>query len=304
MGNLSQKSIALICVGLCIFLWSFVGVFAKFAQTGLDNYQYVFYSSVFSFLSLLILSIATKKIKLLFTYPFQTLLFLAFLGFLDFMFYLLLYYGYASSNGLEVLVMQYTWPIFIVLLSLVLLKEKLTINKTLSLIFGFFAMVVVVTKGDVLNIDFTNIRVIFIVMFSAFCFALFSVLSKKVKINIVNAVTVYFLVATIYSFIAMQTFSHFVLPQKTEWFYTFINGVFINGVSYILWVKALKDLDASYVAPFTFLIPILAAFLLVLFFREDVYISYIVGLALIVLSGLANTKLLNKLINFPKRSSK
>jgi len=214
---------------------------------------------------------------------------LGLLGFLDFFYYLLLYFGYQKASGLEVLVMQYTWPIFIVLLSLVILKEKLTIHKTMSLTLGFLGVVVVITKGNFASIDFSNIRVISIVLLGATSFALFSVLSKKVSITLANAVTIYFLTAIIYSFISMQMFSSFVLPSGKEWFYILINGIFLNGISYLFWIKALQNGDASFVAPFIFITPILSATFLIIVFDEPLLSVYFIGLALIVASGLANS---------------
>ncbi|MDD2383181.1 MAG: DMT family transporter [Sulfurospirillaceae bacterium] len=289
MKQLSNNVQGIIYVALCIFLWSLIPVFAKLGQTSLDHYQYLFYSSVISFFSLLAVALYTKKIHELLKYSGKMYLFLVLLGFLDFFYYLLLYFGYQKSNGLEVLVMQYTWPIFIVLLSLGILKEKLTINKTASLILGFLGVVVVITKGDFASIDLSNMGVVGMVLLGAISFALFSVLSKKVNINLANAVTIYFLTAIIYSFIAMQIFSSFVLPTGKEWFYILINGVFLNGVSYLFWIKALQNADASFVAPFIFITPILSATFLIIVFDEPILPIYFIGLALIVSSGLANS---------------
>lgn len=280
---------AILYVFICILLWSLLSVFAKFAQTSLSNHQYLFYSSIISFLSVFAISIYTKKIKELFSYKLNTLLFLCFLGFLDYLFYLLLYFGYKYSNGLEVLVIQYTWPIFIVLFSVFILKESLTKNRIFSLFFGFFGAVLIMTKGDISTIDLSNMKTISLVLVAAASFALFSVLSKKIKIDPINAVMLYFFVSVFYSFISMNVFSNFVIPSKNELFFIFINGFFINGISYIFWIKALQKLNASFVAPFIFLIPIISMFLLIIFFDEKVYFIYFVGLFFIIIAGLINT---------------
>ncbi|WP_141093053.1 hypothetical protein [Campylobacter hyointestinalis] len=73
-----------IYLALCILLWSFIPVFAKFAGTSLDHHQYLFYSSIVSFASLLVVLIFSKSIKSVFSYKFSTYVFLFFLGFLDF----------------------------------------------------------------------------------------------------------------------------------------------------------------------------------------------------------------------------
>ncbi|MCT7506447.1 hypothetical protein N5T62_10190 [Aliarcobacter cryaerophilus] len=47
--------------------------------------------------------------------------------------------------------------------------------------------------------------------------------------------------------------------------------------------------DASKVAPFTFIIPILSAFFLILVFNEPILIVYFVGLAFVIAAGLVNS---------------
>ncbi|MCP4076791.1 MAG: EamA family transporter [Gammaproteobacteria bacterium] len=42
-----------------------------------------------------------------------------------YLYYLFLYQGYAIATGMEVLVVQYTWPILIVVFSFFILKESL-----------------------------------------------------------------------------------------------------------------------------------------------------------------------------------
>jgi drug/metabolite transporter (DMT)-like permease len=181
------------------------------------------------------------------------------------------------------------WPIFIVILSLFILKETLTKNKLLSVIFGFIGVSIVVTKGDFTQLDFTNVDVLLIVMLGAIAFALFSVLSKKVTTNLTNAVMVYFFSAILFSYITMSMFSTFIFPSSKDWFSIIVNGVFLNGVSYLFWIKALQSMDASKVAPYIFITPILSAFFLILFFDEPILMAYFVGLVFVIISGLLNS---------------
>ncbi len=289
MKNLSESTIGIIYIALCILLWSLIPTVAKFAQTGLDHHQYLFYSSIISFLSILIVSLFEKNLKEIYFYSKKIVLVLFALGFLDFFYYLLLYFGYKHANGLEVLVIQYMWPIFIVFLSLIILKEEFTKKKILSVVLGFLGVSLVITKGDFTSLDFGQIDVLLIVMLGAISFALFSVLSKIVKVNATNAVMIYFFSAIIYSIISVQSFSEFTLPSAKDWISILINGAFLNGISYLFWVKALKTFDASKVAPFIFITPILSAFFLIIFFDEPILTIYFVGLFLVIISGLISS---------------
>ena len=289
MEDYLKTNIAIVYIILCIVLWSLIPTIAKIAQSGLDHHQYLFYSSIVSFLSIFIVSVYEKNIKEIFSYSKKIFLILFVLGFLDFIFYLLLYYGYNHANGLEVLVIQYMWPIFIVFLSLFILKESFTKRKFFSMLFGFIGVILVITKGNFSTLDFSQIDVLLIVMLGSFAFALFSVLSKIVKINATNAVMIYFFSAIIYSIITVGSFSTFVIPSSKDWFSIIINGVFLNGISYLFWVKGLKEFDASKVAPYIFITPILAAFFLILFLDEEVLAIYFLGLAFVIVSGLISS---------------
>lgn len=287
---MQNKTKALIYLSLCIFLWSIIPVAAKLAQNNLDNHQFLFWSSLISFLTLFFVSIFTKKIKYIKKYKSKDWFNVIILGLLGtYIYYLFLYLGYKKSSGLEVLIIQYTWPISVVVLSIFLLKEKLTIQKLASIILGFLGVVLVITKGDLTSIEINNISVISLVFLGAFCFALFSVLSKKISLEPISLTTIYFLSATIASFCSMIYFSSFQFPNIDELFPVILNGILLNGISYLFWIEALKNSEATYLAPFIFTIPILSAIYLIVIFDEKIYISYIFGLFLVVCAGLINS---------------
>lgn len=284
-----QINLGVLYIALCIILWSLIPTVAKFAQSGLDHHQYLFYSSIISFLSIFIVSLYQGNLKKIFSYSKKMIIVLFALGFLDFLYYLLLYFGYKHANGLEVLVIQYMWPIFIVFLSLIILKEEFNKKKLLSVGLGFLGVSLVITKGDYTSLDFTQIDVFLIVMLGTIAFALFSVLSKVIKVDATNAVMIYFFSAILYSIITVSINSSFIMPSSKDWISILINGVFINGVSYLFWIKGLQIFDASKVAPYLFITPILAAFFLILFFDEPILTIYFVGLFFVIVSGLINS---------------
>ena len=289
MRNYFKTNLGIIYIALCIILWSLIPTVAKFAQSGLDHHQYLFYSSIVSFLSIFIVSVFQGKLKEILTYSKKIIFVLFALGFLDFLYYLFLYFGYKHANGLEVLVIQYMWPIFIVFLSLIILKEDFTKEKLLSVILGFLGVSLVITKGDFKSLDLSQIDVLLIVMLGVIAFALFSVLSKVVNVDATNAVMIYFFSAILYSIITVSSYSNFIIPSGIDWISILINGAFINGISYLFWIKGLQIFDASKVAPYLFITPILSAFFLILFFDEDILTIYFVGLFFVVLSGLVNS---------------
>jgi drug/metabolite transporter (DMT)-like permease len=286
---MKNKTKAIIYTFICVALWALIPVVSKLGQVNLDNHQFLFWSSLISFLAFLITTIAIKQVKMFLFYKGRDWLNASFLGILGtYLYYILLYFGYANTQGLEVLVLQYSWPIFIVLLSIIILKEKFTFRRALVIFLGFFGVVLVLTKGKFTQIHLDNYFVDILVLVAALTFGLFSVLSKKVNIEPYSLITIYFLTATVASFISMLFFSNLSLPTKADLIPIFANGLFVNGFSYIFWIKALKEAEASFVAPFVFLTPILSALYLIIFFREPLLPIYVLGLLAVIVGGLLN----------------
>lgn len=286
---MKNKSKAVIYTLICVALWALIPVVSKLGQANLDNHQFLFWSSSVSFIAFLVATVAVKQSKMFLSYKTRDWFNAIFLGFLGtYLYYILLYFGYANAQGLEVLVLQYSWPIFIVLLSIFILKEKLTLRCALAVLLGFIGVMLVLTKGNFTQIRLDNYFVDILVLVAALTFGLFSVLSKKVRLEPYTMITVYFLTATVASFISMLWLSDFVLPTKDALIPILINGLFVNGFSYIFWIKALKEAEASFVAPFVFLTPVLSALYLIVFFREPLLPVYGLGLLAVIIGGLLN----------------
>lgn len=286
---MQNKTKAVIYTLICVALWALIPVVSKLGQANLDNHQFLFWSSTVSFIAFLVATVAVRQSKIFFTYKIRDWFNAAFLGFLGtYLYYILLYFGYANAQGLEVLVLQYSWPIFIVLLSVLILKEKLTLKRALAVLFGFLGVVLVLTKGNFSQVRLDNYFVDILVLIAALAFGLFSVLSKKVYLEPYTMITVYFLTATVASFISMLWLSDFSLPTKDALIPILVNGLLVNGFSYIFWIKALKQAEASFVAPFVFLTPVLAALYLIVFFREPLLPVYGLGLLAVIIGGLLN----------------
>lgn len=284
-----NKKKALLYILACVFFWALIPVVSKTGQNGLDNHQFLFWSALVSMLTLIIATfINNNKIDTKKTANRQTVIAVinGFIG--TYLCYILLYFGYASAKGLEVLVLQYSWPIMMVVISIFYLKEKINIRRWLALLVGLLGVFIVLTKGDFTSLHFNNIKIDMLILGAAFCIALFSVLSKKINIEPFKLNSIYFITGCIAAFISMLSFSTFKLPTIENILPILVNGIFVNGISYILWVKGLRLANASYLAPFGFLTPVISAVYLILFFHEPMQTPYIVGLALVLASGMIN----------------
>ena len=197
---------------------------------------------------------------------------------------------------MEVLIVQYTWPIMVAALSCLLLKETFDWRKRTAMTLGFVAVVLVLTRGQLNQLSLHQPALLLWVAMGAFCFALFTVLSKGLKqLEPTSLMLVFFMASTTVSFISMMTVSGFNMPATPEsWGMVIILGAVVNGLCDVVWLKALRRTEASFLAPFIFFCPVLSTFYMQVFFDEPFLSVYGFALLLIVVSGLVNTLKLHR----------
>ena len=154
MGKLNSSKAILFAL-ICVISWSFVPVVARVGQVNLDNTQFLFWSNLLSTFVILFSILVCRKLKFISKYSPLEFLQFALLGFLGCCFYYLcLYWGYASGEGLQVLVFQYTWPIYTVVFSLVFLKEKLNNRRIISCVLSFIGFPFIFAATAVTTFEF------------------------------------------------------------------------------------------------------------------------------------------------------
>ncbi len=196
----------------------------------------------------------------------------------------MLYKAFSISLAQEVFIINYTWPILIVLFSALIFREKLNSIKFASILISFIGVVIILTKGRLLDIRFTNIEGDLLALSASVCFALFSVLGKKVKYDQIVAVFVYFLSATVF---CLSTLKLFVITHLSinSLFWLLINGMFINGISYIFWFKALKSAQTALVSNLIYLTPAVSLIFIALILKEKIHLYSLFGL-IFILTGI------------------
>ncbi|BDX05016.1 DMT family transporter [Planctobacterium marinum] len=272
---MSNKLQAAILAMLCIALWGLIPVVAKLGQQGLSSIQFLFLSSLVSFAVMAGICLCTGKWRSLKKLNVKDSIKIFFNGLLGtWLYYFLLYQGYSLADGVEVLVMQYTWPVTICVLAVFILKEPWHRYTTLAVVLGFSSVVLVLSKGDFSSLKISEPAALFWVFIGASCFALFSVLSKYFHYEPITLTTLYFAVACLMSGLQVLLTEQWQWPAQQAWFAILLNGALVNGISYLLWIWAIKKADMSFATTFTFATPLISLIYLVLFFDETLLPVY------------------------------
>ena len=283
---MTRKTRSYFYLGLCIISWALIPVVSKKMLIELDNLQILFYSTIFSVLSMICILIYQNKFSLFKKYSSFDYLNMAWLGFLGtYLYYILLYGAFALTSASEGFILAYTWPILVLVLAFILLKERVTIKKIISILISFMGIWVIVSKGNLSSLNFSSLNGDLLALAGAFVFALFSVLGKKSKYDQVISVFIYFLTALFLLVPTIFLFSSLKLPSLEIWPWIVLNGLLVNGISYVFWFKALEYGDTSVLTNTLYLTPFTSLLFITLFLGEPILISSVIGL-LIVVTGI------------------
>ncbi|MDA8220167.1 MAG: DMT family transporter [Desulfitobacterium hafniense] len=291
----NKKNIAYTNLALCILLWASIPVATKKMLLELDSLQILVYSTFFSTLVLGILIVFQKKVNFLKRYTKSQYSMMFLLGFLgNYLYYVFLYGALSKTTASEGFILAYTWPIMVLVLSFIILKDKVTIQKVVGISISFFGIIVITTKGNIATFNLTNFQGDLLALSGAFVFALFSVLGKKYNFDKTISVFIYFLSALIFIIPTVLIFSEIILPSFNVWLLIIYNGVFVNGISYIFWFKALEGGETHIISNLLYLTPFISLIYISIFLDEKILMSAVIGGVVIVTGVLSQYIPLNK----------
>lgn len=278
----NRKSVILAL--FAIMLWSTVGSAFKLTLDYLNYTQIVLFSSLISLIFLAILIVATGKIKLVLSTPLKLIGKSAIMGFLNpFAYYLILLKAYSLLQAQEAVSLNYTWPIVLVILSAVFLKQKMTWLNIFSLLISFAGMLVIATRGNFQSFEFSNPLGIGLALLSAFFWAGYWLLNMKDVRNSEEKLFMNFLFGFIYTLIYSILTNNIHMPESEAIVGVVYIGLFEMGITFVIWLNALKYAEnTSKVSNLVYLSPFLSMIFISISVGEKIMISTLIGLTLII----------------------
>lgn len=179
-------------------------------------------------------------------------------------YHLLLFAAFRLAPALEVNLLNYLWPLLIVLLSPVILPGfHLTSRNVLAAFLGFLGAGLIVSGGH-FSVSTAALPGYALAICAALVWSSFSLLLRRVP-HFPNSATGGFCLAS--GLLALAC--HFVLeprvsPSMTEWLYLAGLGLGPMGWAFFLWDHALKHGDPRQIGALSYSTPLLSTLLLVL----------------------------------------
>jgi len=263
-------------------LWGSSAAVIKILLQSLNSLQILLYSSLFASISLFLIALFQRKLSIIKTYTSKDYFRFAYMGFIGvFLYYLFFYLAISYLKAQEAFIINYIWPIMIVIFAVPILKEKFTTKKILAIVVSFVGVVIIATQGNIQQLHFAKpIGVIFAII-GAVSYGLFSVLGKKQNNDKTLSMMFYFIFTFIYTLISILLFGG--IPQINEFQLVGLlwTGVFTSGGAFLLWFLALKYGDTSKIANMAFLTPFFSLIYIYILLHEDIQIYSIIGLIFI-----------------------
>lgn len=274
-----------------VFLWSTVASAFKISLRYLSPIELLFFASITSVIVLSIILLIQGKLPLLKESSKADWYFSAKFGFLNpFLYYLVLLHAYDLLPAQQAQAINYTWAITLTLLSIPLLKQKITRFEVIAVVIGYVGVVVIGSGGSFSALGAGSIKGIFLAILSTIIWALYWIYNTKDRRDPIVGLLMNFICGLPFIFIYLLIENRSLTIDIIEingLFGAVYIGVFEMGIAFVCWLFAMKvTKDTVNIANLIFLSPILSLFFIHYFVGERILPTTIIGLALILL-GLA-----------------
>lgn len=267
-----------------VLFWATVASAFKITLRYADHIQLLVWSSLASTIVLFVIMTIQGNLRLLKKITGREILSSAGLGLMNpFFYYLVLFKAYSLLPAHVAQPLNQTWTVVLAVLSIIILKQPITVKGIGAVIISFLGVVVVSTQGTVANAQYLSATGILLALGSALIWALYWIINLRDPRNEAMKLFLSFGFGFVFSCLFAAVMKvRLIVPWPGLAGAAYI-GCFEMGISFILWLKALSLSETTakigslvYVAPFL-------SFIIIHFaVGEAIRASAILGLVLIV----------------------
>lgn len=282
---------AYVLVIITALIWASSATVSKVLVNDINPHTIIVYTGsvglIFNFLIILF----QKKFKQLFKFTMIDHFRFLIMSILGYVIYIsLMYLSIERMSAQLSFSINYLWPIMVVICSMLILKDKFSWIKLLSILMAFFSVFIIVTKGDFNQINEVDVVGLVYGILSSFSYGLFSALSKKYKYDTFLSSFFFVFYALIFNTIKYLFIGQPYVPGIFDILAFIWLGSFVGTVATILWLKALEMGDTAKVSNLIYITPFLSLFYTYFFLGEQIHVSMVVGLIMLVSSVLIQSK--------------
>lgn len=282
---MKDQRLSYIYAGFVILFW---GTSATAFKIGLRYFHFVqllFWASFFATVILFFILLVQGKLSKALIISKGQLKWSVFLGLLNpFMYYLILFKAYDLLPAQVAQPLNFIWPIVLVLLSVPILKQKLTYKNIFALLISFTGVIFISSQGSFLIFSKSNPLGVLLALFSSTIWALFWLYNvRDTERDEVVKLFLNFCFATLFSFIVGVFSKGFWVVNLNGILASAYIGAFEMGITFVLWLKALSlTNNTARLGNVIYLVPFVALLFISIILKETIVWTTVVGLFLII----------------------
>jgi drug/metabolite transporter (DMT)-like permease len=277
-----QSKIGNIYGVLAILLWGSLALFS-ILTTNIPAFQLTAMAFfVASFIGLILLKKQNIKIKALFAVPLKVWI-IGVTGLFGYHFFYFL--AMKNAPAVEANLLNYLWPLLIVLFSSFLPNEKLRWFHILGASFGLIGAFLLVSKGGSFSFDVQYMWGYVFALIAALTWSSYSVISRTLSHVPTYAVTGFCIVTVVLSTICHFIFETTVIPNQSELLGALMLGLGPVGGAFYLWDYGVKNADIKLLGSISYFTPLLSTFILVLLGYTNFTIEITLACGFIILGS-------------------
>ena len=206
------------------------------------------------------------------------------LGILNpFLYYIVLFKAYSVLPAQQAMTLNYTWPIMLVLLSIPLLRQRITYKRIVAICISFVGVWMIATQGNILRFRFTNPVGVGLALGSALIWALFWIYNVRDERDDVVKLFLNFGFGFVFILVVNLIFSDVTVPNTMGFIGATYVGLFEMGVTFVIWLKALKlSQTTAQVSNLIYMVPFLSLVVIHFVVGERISLYTVGGLTLII----------------------
>jgi drug/metabolite transporter (DMT)-like permease len=280
----SNESKAFIYALICVALWSTVATAFKLGLANMQPVQLLFGGALVSamfFACHITLRKGWSEFK---TLPVNHIKLLILLGLMNpFLYYLLLFEAYDRLPAQIAQPLNYTWAIVYSLLAVVFLKQKISRFGYIGMTVSYLGVLILITRGEITDFAQFSTPGLILALASTLLWAGFWLLAVKLPYSPDIKMGACFFVGT--PFIGLVSYFTGGLPELNQanlLYFTWV-GIVEMGLTFLLWQKALSlTRHSARISQLIFLSPLISLFLIQNVLGEQVHVSSVTALILII----------------------
>ncbi|MBB1485203.1 DMT family transporter [Oceanospirillum sediminis] len=283
----SGEKQALIYALSAVAMWSTVATAFKVALGYLSPEQLLLWAALFSALVLTFVISWQKKWHHLKSLSSSQLRASVLYGlFNPGIYYLVLFAAYDRLPAQEAQALNYTWALTLTFLAVPFLGQKLRRQDILAGVICYGGVLVIATRGQLLSLEFGDLTGVSLALFSTLIWAGYWIANTRDQREPVIGLWLNFLFALPFLLLVNLWYSSLHWPEWQGIAAAMYVGIFEMGLAFVCWLQAMRlTRHTARISNLIFLSPVISLVLIYTILDENIYISTLAGLVMI-LAGL------------------